>query len=153
LVHLHSLHHLPPWTLDQNVLCLIMIQLMGWVGDGQERCHKERNVSCMKDPRNAKIFGWPNYHEQNLCLMKKVKCSKFGVRFTSMLKGNKSSWLPSLIACWKMLSKSQSVDAQCWCKIILFQQKLCTYSKWTSWHCQWPPIYFGLAPSRCAFWA
>ncbi len=109
MVHLHSLHHLLPWTLDQNVLCLIMIQLMGWVGDGQEKWHKERNASCMKDPGNAKIFGWPNYHGQNLCLMKKVKCSKFGVRFTSMLKGNKSSWLPSLVACWntKVVKKSK----------------------------------------------
>ncbi len=28
---------------------------------------KEKNTSCVKDPRNAKIFGQPNYHEQNLC--------------------------------------------------------------------------------------
>ncbi len=35
----------------------------------------------------------------DLCLMKRVRCNKSNVKFAPLLKGNKSSWLPSLIAC------------------------------------------------------
>ncbi len=34
----------------------------------------------------------------DLCLMKKVRCSKFDVKVAPLLKGNISSWLPNLIA-------------------------------------------------------
>jgi hypothetical protein len=42
---------------------------------------------------------WMSKHGLNLCLMKRVRCSKFDVRSAHLLKGNMSSWLPSLIAC------------------------------------------------------
>jgi hypothetical protein len=35
----------------------------------------------MKNLGNSKILGQPSHHGQNLCLMKRVKCNKSGVRF------------------------------------------------------------------------
>jgi hypothetical protein len=98
--HLHSLHHLLPLTLDFNVLCLILIKLMGLSWRWPRKMDKGRNANCMKDPENSKILRRIRYHGQNLCLMKKVRCSKSNVRFTPMLKGNINFWLPSLIICW-----------------------------------------------------
>ncbi len=119
--HFHSLHHLLPSTLDLSVLCLVVIQLLGLNWRWLTKMNKGRNASCMKDLGNSKILEWPSYHGQNLCLMKRVKCNKFDVGSTPLLKGNRSFWLPSLIACWntKVVKKPK-----CWCKIIILQQKI-----------------------------
>ncbi len=98
--HLHSLHHLLPFTLDLRVLSLILIKLMGFGWRWPRKMNKGRNANCMKDPRNSKILRQLNYHGWNLCLMEKVKCNKSSVRSTPMLKGNISSRLLILIACW-----------------------------------------------------
>jgi hypothetical protein len=77
----------------------------------------------MKDPWNSKILGCPNYHGQNLCLMKKVRCSKFGVRFAPLLKGNINFWLPSLIICW---NTKVAKKPKCWCLVLMHDHSIST---------------------------
>ncbi len=71
--HLHSLHHLLPFTLDLSLLCLILIKLMGFGWRWRRKMNKGRNANCMRDPRNSKIPRRLRYHGRNLCLMEKVR--------------------------------------------------------------------------------
>lgn len=59
-----------------------------------------KSISYMKDRGDSKILGTTKLPWANLCLMRKVKCTKFVVRFALLWKGNITFWSQSLIACW-----------------------------------------------------